>query len=107
MLAISLTDFYQSNRILVYRSDRRPYADLYAFNLLDIIPPFPLPLRSGDRERVIDLQTLLNEVYDIYGYDLVVDYSQQPVPGLSEADAAWVDAHLGEKGLRYMFITII
>ncbi len=57
-------------------------------------------MRSGDTEPAISLQTLLNEVYDIYGYDLVVDYSQQPVSGLSEADAAWVDALLREKDLR-------
>ncbi|MEH2242190.1 DUF4058 family protein [Nostoc sp.] len=62
--------------MVVCRGDRRPYADLYAFNLQDIIPPFPVPLLSGDTEPVIDLQRLLNEVYDIYGYDLVVDYSQ-------------------------------
>ncbi|BBD66442.1 hypothetical protein NIES4072_62880 [Nostoc commune NIES-4072] len=93
-------DIQSHYRLLVCRGDRRPYADLYAFNLPDIIPAFPLPLRSGDTEPVIDLQTLLNEVYDIYGYDLVVDYSQQPVPALSEADAAWADALLQHKGLR-------
>lgn len=92
-------DIQSHYRILVCRGDRRPYADLYAFNLPDIIPPFPMPLRSGDTEPVIDLQTLLNEVYEIYGYDLVVDYSQQPVPALSEADAAWVKALLREKDL--------
>ncbi|MEH2455287.1 MAG: DUF4058 family protein [Nostoc sp.] len=58
------------------------------------MPPFPVPLRSGDTEPVIDLQTLLNDVYDIYGYDLVVNYSQQPVPALSEVDVAWADALL-------------
>jgi hypothetical protein len=31
-------------RILVSRADRRPAADLYAFNLRDVIPLFPLPL---------------------------------------------------------------
>lgn len=93
-------DIQSHYRILVCRGDRRPYADLYAFNLQDIIPSFALPLRSGDREPIIDLQTLLNEVYDIYGYDLVVDYSQQPVPALSETDAAWADALLQENGVR-------
>ncbi|MBD2681862.1 MULTISPECIES: DUF4058 family protein [Nostoc] len=93
-------DIQSHYRILVCRGDRRPYADLYAFNLQDIIPSFPLPLRSGDTEPIIDLQTLLNQVYDIYGYDLVVDYSQQPVPALSETDAAWADALLQEKGVR-------
>ncbi|MGI2908698.1 DUF4058 family protein [Tolypothrix sp. VBCCA 56010] len=87
-------------RILVCRGNNRPYADLYAFNLPDIIPTFPLPLRTVDTEPVIDLQALLNEVYDLYGYDLVVDYSQEPVPPLSEKDAVWVDELLREKGLR-------
>ncbi len=62
-------------RILVARRDKRPYADLYAFNLQDVIPTFSLPLRSGDTEPVIDLQALLNEVYDVSGYDLVINYT--------------------------------
>jgi hypothetical protein len=36
---------------------------------------------------VIDLQTLLCQVHDIYNYDLVVDYSQEAVLALSKADA--------------------
>lgn len=87
-------------RILVCRGNRHPIADLYAFNLQDAIPAFPLPLRSGDSEPVIDLQALLNEIYDASGYDLVVDYSQEALPALSEADAVWADALLREKGLR-------
>ncbi|MEP0885949.1 DUF4058 family protein [Trichocoleus sp. ST-U3] len=87
-------------RILVCRGNSRPYADLYAFNLQDVIPSFPLPLRAGDTEPVVDLRTLLNGVYDISGYDLVIDYTREPVPLLAESDAAWVDASLREKGLR-------
>ena len=87
-------------RILVCRGDKRPYADLYAFNLQDVIPNFPLPLRSGDTEPVINLQALLNEVYDVSGYDLVVDYSQDAVPALSEQDAVWADVLLRENELR-------
>ena len=30
------------------RSDRRPRADLYVFNLPDVIPLFPLPLPYND-----------------------------------------------------------
>jgi len=87
-------------RILVCRGNSRPYADLYAFNLQDVIPSFPLPLRAGDSEPVVDLQTLLNAVYDISGYDLVIDYTREPVPPLAEPDAAWADALLREQGLR-------
>ncbi|MFE1748931.1 DUF4058 family protein [Coleofasciculus sp. H7-2] len=86
-------------RILVCRGNNRPYADLYAFNLPDAIPSFPLPLRSEDTEPVIDLQALLNGIYDTSGYDMVLDYSQEPVPSLSESDATCADALLRSQGL--------
>jgi hypothetical protein len=47
-------------RILVSRADRRPRADLYAFNLRDLIPPFSFPLRPGDEEPMVALGTLLH-----------------------------------------------
>ncbi|MGB3650888.1 MAG: DUF4058 family protein [Rivularia sp. (in: cyanobacteria)] len=87
-------------RILVYRGETRPFADLYAFNLQNVIPSFPLPLRSGDREPVINLQELLNEIYDVSGYDLVVDYSLEAVPALSEENKVWADGILKERELR-------
>jgi hypothetical protein len=38
-------------------------ADLYLFNLPDMIPAFALPLRAGDAEAIGDLQGLLIGVY--------------------------------------------
>ena len=93
-------DIQSNYRILVSRGDRRPRSDLYAFNLPDIIPSFPLPLRSGDVEPVVDLQTLLSGVYDRNCYDLDLDYNRQTVPPLSETDAAWADTLLRQQGLR-------
>jgi hypothetical protein len=87
-------------RILVSRSNTRPKAEFYAFNLPDRIPQFPLPLRSEDTEPVVDLQRLVHEIYDQGGYDLRLDYSRLPSPNLSETDAAWVDRVLQEQGLR-------
>jgi len=87
-------------RILVSRGNCRPNADLYTFNLQDVIPSFPLPLRAEDSEPVIDLQALLSEIYEIASYDLVMDYSRESVPPLPELDAVWADALLREKGLR-------
>lgn len=71
-----------------------------AFNLPDPIPSFGLPLRAEDEEPPINLQDLFNGVYDRSGYGFVIDYSHEPVPPLSEADAAWADAWLRGKGLR-------
>ena len=78
-------------RILISRGDRRPNAHLYAFNLRDEIPPFPLPLALKDAEPKVDLQTLLGEVYEQAGYNLRLDYSQPPQPPLKNEDAAWAE----------------
>ena len=87
-------------RILVSRSETRPKAALYGFNLRDNIPQFSLPLGSEDVEPWVDLQGLLHEIYDQGAYDLRLDYSRAIVPTLSEADAAWVDEVLRQQGLR-------
>lgn len=87
-------------RILVSRSDKRPKAELYAFNLPDRIPQFSLPLHLQNAEPLVDLQRLVHEIYDQGGYDLRLDYSREPMPTLSQNNAAWVDSVLREQGLR-------
>jgi Protein of unknown function (DUF4058) len=85
-------------RILVSAQEKRPQADLYAFNLQDTIPVFPLPLRSDDRWRslperespLINLKSMLDGIYDRSGYGFVIDYSQAPTPALSEGDLDWI-----------------
>lgn len=76
-------------RILVSQSIRRPKADLFAFNLQEPIPAFRLPLKPGDKEPLVDLQSLLSQVYDQGSYDLEIDYTKEPVPKLSENDKIW------------------
>jgi len=93
-------DIEGNYRILVSRGDCRPTADLYLFNIPDVIPAFALPLRGGDVEPIVDLQALLNTVYDRAGYDFTLDYTPDPVPALSEPDAAWADSLLRETGLK-------
>lgn len=93
-------DVESDYRILVSKSDRRPLADLYRFNVRDAIPCFSLPLQSGDSEPVIDLQPLLDTVYDLGSFDTAVDYTQEPTPRLSKADAQWADALLKQQSFR-------
>jgi hypothetical protein len=93
-------DIEANYRILVSRANQKPLGDLYLFNLPDMIPQFPLPLRGGDAEPIVDLQALLNTVYDRAAYDFRIDYTAAPVPPLSEADATWADSLLRDKGLR-------
>ncbi|NET57239.1 MAG: DUF4058 family protein [Symploca sp. SIO2E6] len=88
-------------RILVSRSESRPRASWYPFDLQDRIPTFPLPLRSPDSEPIIDLRALLNQVYERAGYGFVLDYSTAPVPSLSKRSQVWMDTMLREVGVRY------
>ena len=81
-------------QILIGRSDCRPNADLYAFDLRSSIPSFPLPLMAGEESPKVELQELLDRVYDQAGYASRVDYTQPVVPLLSSEDAAWVESCL-------------
>ena len=86
--------------ILIGRSDRRPHADLYAFNLRSSIPSFPLPLIAGDDSPTLDLQHLFNQVYDQASYDLRVDYTQPIIPPLSPEDLDWVKSLLERQSIN-------
>lgn len=87
-------------RILVARGNRRPLAEVFGFNLQQQIPQFLLPLKSEDNEPLVDLQSLLAQVYEQAGFDLAIDYNIEPVPQLQPEDKIWVDTLLKENGLR-------
>lgn len=65
-------------RILVSRSDRRPQADLYIFNLSDPIPQLPIPLEGDDPTPILDLKHMLETIYDQGSYTLRLNYQQLP-----------------------------
>jgi len=56
-----------------------------------------LRLRAGDAEPIVDLQGLLNGVYDRAAYHFRIDYTAAPRTALSETDADWADVFLREK----------
>jgi len=71
---------------------RVPVPDLVEQGHLEVrdpIPTFSLPLHQGDNEPTVDLGHLLHELYSRAGYDLRIDYSQEPVAPLGEADTHW------------------
>ena len=51
-------------------------------------------------ERLVDLQALLNAVYDRAAYDITLDYTTELVPPLSATDAVWADALWRETSRR-------
>ncbi|MBU7582770.1 MAG: DUF4058 family protein [Nostoc sp. TH1S01] len=89
MIGVEETSNY---RIVVSRANTRPIADLYEFQLRERIPSFSLPLKPDDPELAVDLQVILEGVYDRGSYQFRIDYHQPvPPPKLSQADQSWVD----------------
>ncbi len=89
--ALPIQDAGRSNyRVLVSRVEQRPIAELYPFDLRDQLPCFGLPLRSGDESVPIDLNVLMQMVYESAALDLAIDYGQQTTPRLSQDDFDWV-----------------
>lgn len=76
-------------RILVSRSNTRPKAELYSFDLRTLIPTFCLPLKQGDPEPKINLKTILNNIYDRAGYSFRINYQQPPKPILDIENQQW------------------
>jgi len=75
-------------RILVSRAEVRPEVGLWPLDLKDRLPSIPIPLRLGDPEVLVDLQTVFDRVFDGGGYDFVI-YEGEPEPPLDEDDLAW------------------
>lgn len=84
-------------RILVSRSNIRPKAELYRFNLQNLIPRFALPLNSNDTEPTLDLKTTLDEIYDRAGYSFRIDYRKPSQPALSPDHQQWAAGLIDDK----------
>ena len=89
-------DIKSDYRILVSRSQLRPRAELYPFNLSEVIPAFFLPLQKEDIEPLVDLQNVIQDLFDRAGLDLAIDYNSEPVPPIQETDLIWVNELLKE-----------
>ncbi|WP_256386589.1 DUF4058 family protein [Hydrocoleum sp. CS-953] len=66
----------------------------------DMIPVFTLPLLPEDSEVILDLQSILHQVYDQRRYNLIIDYQQKIIPALSKTDTIWAANILNKQGLR-------
>jgi hypothetical protein len=72
---------------MVSRTEQRPEVELWSLRLWDRLPEIPVPLRQPDPDARLDLQAVLNRVYDTAGYEDYV-YGTDPEPPLAPDDAA-------------------
>ena len=82
-------------RIAVSRQEDRPMADWWFLALRQPLPTIPVPLCGDDPDLQLDLQSVLNTVYERGGYVRRMNYSKPiPSPAVSEQDQEWLRACL-------------
>ncbi|MCU0495128.1 MAG: DUF4058 family protein [Chloroflexaceae bacterium] len=87
--------------VYLSRAERRPTVDIWPMTMQAPMDVVPVPLRYPDPDVRLDLNAALHQAYTSARYDLRLDYrNPPPPPELSPDDAAWLDAHLRERGLR-------
>lgn len=74
----------------VSREERRPKAEVYAWNLDQPMPSVPIPLADGDPDATLPLQTVFNSTYDRAGYDYSLKYDREVDPALDDRHRGWV-----------------
>ncbi len=84
-------------RILISRSEERPRAELYTWNVTEPIPQILLPL-SGEEELPFCLKAVVDQACD--RTDLLVNYQQAPLPPLRQPQNIWLEAFLQKAGMR-------
>ncbi|MBD2101575.1 DUF4058 family protein [Leptolyngbya sp. FACHB-261] len=66
--------------------------NIWPLSLQDSLPTIPIPLRSPEPDVALDLSIAMQEIYDQAAYDLSINYSEPPLPALSEADKLWLES---------------
>ncbi|MEO0457417.1 MAG: DUF4058 family protein [Cyanobacteria bacterium P01_A01_bin.114] len=84
-------------RILVSRSQQRPNAELYEVHLRKPLPTISLPLAIDDADCTLNLQNLLDQVYQRGRYHMAINYSNACEPPLNEEDITWAREILESK----------
>ena len=89
-------DYYAA----ISRADQRPRVDLYSWFLREPLPSIAIPLKPKTSDVVLNLQDVLNTVYDEGRYGSTL-YATPPNPSLSASDEAWVrpllDRHIASR----------
>ncbi len=77
--------------VLISRAEAWPHAGFWAIGLRERLPKIPVPLKSEDVDAQLDLQEVLDHVYDVSGYEDYI-YAGSPYPPLAPDDRAWAES---------------
>ena len=86
--------------VFLSRAQRRGQVEVWPIPLDQPLPTVRVPLLPEDPDVSLDLQAALTQVYDLFGYDDLLDYTRPPPGPLSAAEAEWIDRRLRTAGRR-------
>lgn len=75
-------------RIMVSRREKRPHVDLWPLELADPLPTIPIPVKAPDADARLDLQQVLDQIYDAARYGTYL-YDNPPDPPLNTTQRQW------------------
>ena len=58
------------------------------------LPPIPVPLTKPDHDIRLDLQPMIDQIYQRFRYLRSIDYSKPLTPPLDAAEALWLEKQL-------------
>ena len=83
------------------RADDLRVSEIWPVSLAAPLPTLPIPLLPPDPDVLLGVTAALRQIYIRARYAQRIDYrATPPPPDLASDDAAWLDAHLRERGLR-------
>jgi hypothetical protein len=74
--------------------------DVWPVTVRERLPRLSIPLTEEVRPVALDLQDIVNRIYEDGVLEKGIRYDRDPIPPLTGEDAAWADALLRAKGLR-------
>lgn len=84
----------------LHRTQTGARFELWPVTISQRLPRIAVPLDEEVPDATLDLQAVLDRTYDEGAFARKIDYTREPVPPLTENEAAWADSLLREKGLR-------
>lgn len=85
--------------VLVSRAGQRPSVGVWPIGLKDSLPTVPVPLLGGDPDVPLDLQQALTSVYDLIGYDAILDYAAAPEVKLPQDAERWAEQLVKQRNI--------
>jgi Protein of unknown function (DUF4058) len=83
--------------MLVARQERAPHCLVWPVHYQSPVPIIPVPLAPPDPDVLLNLQPLIESVYQLSHYDRSIDYACPLKPPLAADESSWLEQQLRDR----------